>query len=207
MKGEYELPNDLYIVRFYKALIPPVYSLIKLNSCTKQLVFQTCIIIEAQGREVLCFFWYTRLKTETRVISFLFCPVKHCHLSFGKVIYNSQSIVLFPCGWPGEPGGSPHPRASGSSVGPGWDVSQGSKPWSMWHWQCTGTAGTCEGLYLGQGSGAQPLFDSSSQGHQLCSSQAGPGQPDSPGKGHRELAALSSRHSSWVLHLSTKSQN
>lgn len=56
MKGEYELPNDLYIVRFYKALIPPVYSLIKLNSCTKQLVFQTCIIIEAQGREVLCFF-------------------------------------------------------------------------------------------------------------------------------------------------------
>lgn len=60
-KGEYELPNDLYIVHFYKALIPPVYSLINLNSYTKKLVFLTCIIIEAQGSEVL---WVLVYKTE-----------------------------------------------------------------------------------------------------------------------------------------------
>lgn len=60
-KGEYELPNDLYIVHFYRPLTPPVYSLIKLNSCKKQLVFLMCISIEAQGSEVLCFLVY---KTE-----------------------------------------------------------------------------------------------------------------------------------------------
>ena len=60
-KGEYELPNDLYIVHFYRALIPPVCSLIKLNSCKKQLLLLTCIIIEALGSEVLCFLVY---KTE-----------------------------------------------------------------------------------------------------------------------------------------------
>ena len=60
-KGDYELPNDLYIVNFYRVLMPPVYSLTKLNSCKKQLVLLTCIIIEAQGSEILCFLVY---KTE-----------------------------------------------------------------------------------------------------------------------------------------------
>lgn len=46
-KGEYELPNDAYIVHFYRALTLPVYSLVKLNNCKKKLVLLTCIIIES----------------------------------------------------------------------------------------------------------------------------------------------------------------